>query len=79
MMGDVYEKAWRVLVWLGPEDESTSRVFRLLRAVGCVAYWPEGYRLAEVMAKPILERLAHRPRGTIKTVFTFANNLLTLW
>lgn len=31
LMGDVYSKAARVLVWLGPAESSTSRLFRMMK------------------------------------------------
>ncbi|KAI0452008.1 heterokaryon incompatibility protein-domain-containing protein [Xylaria acuta] len=38
MMGEIFREARTVLIWLGSGDESTHQAFRLLRAIGWLAY-----------------------------------------
>ncbi|KAI0845882.1 HET-domain-containing protein [Daldinia vernicosa] len=66
MMGDVYENASRVLIWLGLAHQSTPRVFRMLRMIGFVTYWPEGHDFAQRPAKIIRTALSRRLQGTLK-------------
>lgn len=78
MMGDIYESASRVLIWLGLAHSSTSKVFRLLRVAGLTASYQESYKLAQVLAKPVLESLSNRLQGTSKHSSSINDLLLML-
>lgn len=78
MMGDIYESASRVLIWLGLAHSSTSKVFRLLRVAGLTASYQESYKLAQVLAKPVLESLSNRLQANGKKSKKYIDGLQVL-
>ncbi|KAI1208566.1 heterokaryon incompatibility protein-domain-containing protein [Annulohypoxylon truncatum] len=60
MMGDIYENASRVIIWLGLAHPPTPRVFRLIRIVGLTEYCQERYKFAQIPAKPAFEEFSRR-------------------
>jgi hypothetical protein len=70
MMGEIFNEARRVLVWLGTGDESTPWAFRLLRALGWLASDPtERLAFDQLATKPIAQRLVNHLYGTILLCF----------
>ncbi|KAI1089869.1 HET-domain-containing protein [Rostrohypoxylon terebratum] len=68
MMGEIYERASRVLVWLGPAHPSTPRVFRLLRVSGLIASYQESYGLAKRITDSLHDRLQGNGRMSKKYI-----------
>ncbi|KAI0377121.1 HET-domain-containing protein [Hypomontagnella monticulosa] len=60
MMGDIYESASRVIVWLGPAHQYTPMVFHVLRMTGLVTYWSRKYHLGWRATKPLYLRISSR-------------------
>ncbi|KAF3067226.1 hypothetical protein GL218_08486 [Daldinia childiae] len=60
MMGDIYENAARVLIWLGPAHKFTPAVFRLLSMIGFIASWSWRHNFAQFSEKLIVKTLSRR-------------------
>ena len=65
MMGDIYESASRVIVWLGPAHQYTPMVFHILRMTGLVTYWSRKYHLGWCATKPLYLRISSRFECTV--------------
>ncbi|KAI1475894.1 HET-domain-containing protein [Daldinia eschscholtzii] len=66
MMGDVYENASRVLIWLGTAHEYTPRIFLLLGMAGTITCLSEMYRFMRLPAKLTLKMLTRRLEDDVK-------------
>jgi hypothetical protein len=59
MMGEIFREARRVVVWLGIGDGSTTWAFRILGAVGWLAYVPKGAPPSEKTRNHTLQRVVN--------------------
>ncbi|VUC32918.1 unnamed protein product [Clonostachys rosea] len=65
MMGEIYEGAKRVLVWLGPCQDlvSSAKLFNLMRKSGNIYDWQRKSKLTSIALKPAAARLEMRFDG----------------
>ncbi|KAJ2992411.1 hypothetical protein NUW58_g2182 [Xylaria curta] len=78
MMGDIYADARTVLIWLGPGDDSTPRVFRRFRVIDHLYQWVDAGTVTRNVALPILKRLHFSPEGAVHSFSYSLMSVLTL-
>jgi hypothetical protein len=67
MMGEIYEGAKRVLVWLGPCEDlgSGAKLFSLMKQSGNIYNWQRKSKLTSIALKPVATRLERKFDGMI--------------
>ncbi|CAI6092766.1 unnamed protein product [Clonostachys chloroleuca] len=65
MMGEIYEGAKRVLVWLGPCEDlgSSAKLFSLMKESGNIYNWQRKSKLTSIALKPVATRLEEKFDG----------------
>lgn len=66
-MGEIYEGAKRVLVWLGPCEDlgSGAKLFSLMKQSGNIYNWQRKSKLTSIALKPVATRLERKFDGMI--------------